>query len=121
MKKLFKNILNYVQIAVGIFIFIYLKGKGLDTNNINDLGLILAVPSTYCIIVGFLNRFSDDWAGFTVVAIMIYSLIIMLKMKFFMIGIPAMLGLVCVFYFPSGMNLDRIKANKEKKENNKSN
>ncbi len=114
MKKVLRLILDYAQIIVAFFVLQYLRIRGLDTSNINDLGLILALPTTMAIVAGFLNRISDDWAGFTVVAIMIYTLIIMLKMKYFMIGIPASLGLICLFYFPSGMNMERLKANKEK-------
>ncbi|MBQ7257861.1 MAG: hypothetical protein IJS60_09250 [Abditibacteriota bacterium] len=114
MKKVLRIILDYAQIIIAFFVLQYLRIRGLDTNNINDLGLILALPTTMAIVAGFLNRISDDWAGFTVVAIMIYTLIIMLKMKYFMIGIPASLGLICLFYFPSGMNMERLKANREK-------
>ncbi len=123
MKKVLRLILDYAQIIVAFFVLQYLRIRGLDTSNINDLGLILALPTTMAIVAGFLNRISDDWAGFTVVAIMIYTLIIMLKIKYFMIGIPASLGLICLFYFPSGMNMERLKANKEKakeKEKDKS-
>ena len=49
---------------------------------------------------------------------MIYALIIVLKSKFFLVGIPAAIGLIAVFYIPSGMNMERIKANKEKMHHN---
>lgn len=117
MKKFFRFILNYGQILVGFLLLLYLRSRGLDISNINDLGLLLAATSTMSIIAGFLNRISDDWAGFTVVAVMIYALVYILKMKFFMIGIPASIALICVFYIPSGMNLERIKQNAQKKEN----
>lgn len=117
MKKFFKFILNYGQILVGFLLLLYLRSRGLDISNINDLGLLLAATSTMSIIAGFLNRISDDWAGFTVVAIMIYTLVEILKMKFLVIGFPAAIALICVFYIPSGMNLERIKQNAQKKEN----
>lgn len=85
--------------------------------DLNDLGLVLASTCTMCIAAGFLNRISDDWAGFSVTAIMIYALAIFMKSKFLLVGIPAMLGLIVVFYIPSGMNLERLKANMEKEEN----
>lgn len=117
MKNFFKFILNYGQILVAFLLLLYLRSRGLDISNINDLGLILAATSTMSIIAGFLNRISDDWAGLTVVAIMIYTLVYILKMKFLVIGFPAAIGLICVFYVPSGMNLERIKQNAQKKEN----
>ena len=118
MKNIGKTLLNYAQIIVAFLVVVYLRSMNPNPSVLNDLGYILAIPTTTCIVAGFLNRISDDWAGFTVVAIMIYALVIFLKMKFLVIGFPAALGLICVFYFPSGMNMERIRVNREKELNN---
>lgn len=114
MKKIGIAILDYGQIIAAFMLLQYLRIRGLDVTELNDLGLVLASTSVMSIIAGYMNRICHDWAGLTVVAIMIYTLVVILKMKFLVIGIPAALALVCVFYFPSGMNMERLKANREK-------
>ena len=114
MKKIGILILNYAQIIGAFFLMQYLKVMDLDITDLNDLGLILASTAFVSIIAGFLNRISDDWAGFSVVAIMIYALIVTLKSKYLLVGLPASMGLVVMFYLPSGMNMERLKNNREK-------
>ncbi|MBQ0106192.1 MAG: hypothetical protein KBT47_09220 [Armatimonadetes bacterium] len=119
MKKIGIAILDYGQIIAAFMLLQYLRIRGLDVTELNDLGLVLASTSVMSISAGYMNRICHDWAGLTVVAIMIYTLVVILKMKFLVIGIPAALALICVFYFPSGMNMERLKANREKQDSEK--
>ena len=124
MKKFGILILDYAQVIIAFFLMQYLRIQEIDISVLNELGLLLALTSTACIAAGYINRIAHDWSGFSVVAIMIYALIIVLKSKFFLVGIPAAIGLIAVFYIPSGMNMERLKANRikaEEEEKNKQN
>ena len=105
-----RSFLNYAQVIGAVAVLVVIRGLGLNVTILNNLGLLIAIVITYSIILGFLNRFSDDWAGFSGIAILIYILLALLKMKFFLVGLPVTLAMVVVFYLLSGMNLDRMNS-----------
>jgi len=105
-----RSFLNYAQVIGAVAVLVVIRGLGLNVTVLNELGLLIAIVITYSIILGFLNRFSDDWAGFSGIAILIYILLALLKIKFFLIGLPVTLAMVVVFYLLSGMNLDRMNS-----------
>ena len=114
-----RSFLNYAQVIGAVAVLAVIRGLGLNITVLNDMGLLIAIVVTYSIVLGFLNRFSDDWAGFSGIAILIYILLALLKIKFFLVGLPVTLAMIVVFYLLSGMNLDRIKSKSKTEEVNK--